>query len=147
MKTVSDSARSDIRALMRRLFREEIRAIHSGFQVAGGFAFVACALAGAFLISYGLGAEMLNFGALIAFMGVNAAAFLRYFVRSPEKKLTHLVPPIAGFLICLLLWLNLSRPAKIAGTIWMAAGIAFGAWKTRGFRHDLVDFELPPEAV
>ncbi|MFI5348251.1 MAG: APC family permease [Elusimicrobiota bacterium] len=107
----------------------------------------AIALAGAFLISFGLGAEMLNFGALIAFMGVNAAAFMRYYVKSPEKKLTHLVPPVAGFLICLLLWLNLSRPAMIAGSIWMAAGIAFGAWKTRGFRGDLVDFELPAEAA
>jgi putrescine importer len=105
----------------------------------------AVALIGAFLISYGLGAEMLNFGALIAFMGVNAAAFMRYFVRGAEKKLTHLVPPVGGFLICLLLWLNLSRPAKIAGVIWMTVGIAFGAWKTRGFRGDLVDFELPPE--
>src|SRR6266849_3520817 len=43
----------------------------------------AIALGGAFIITYGLGAEMLNFGALIAFMGVNLAAFLRYFVRSP----------------------------------------------------------------
>ena len=48
-------------------------------------------------------------------------------------------------MICLLLWLNLSWPAKIAGAIWMAVGIGFGAWKTRGFRGDLVDFELPPE--
>jgi len=47
--------------------------------------------------------------------------------------------------ICLLLWLSLSTPAKIAGTIWMAAGIAFGAWKTRGFRGDLVNFDLPAE--
>src|SRR5262249_48300232 len=39
------------------------------------------ALGGAFVLSYGLGAEMLNFGALIAFMGVNLAAFLRYNVR------------------------------------------------------------------
>jgi hypothetical protein len=66
-------------------------------------------------------------------------------VRESEKKLTHLIPPVAGFLICLLLWLNLSRPAKIAGTIWMVVGIAFGAWKTRGFRGDLVNFDLPPE--
>jgi hypothetical protein len=29
--------------------------------------------------------------------------------------------------------------------MWMAAGIAFGAWKTRGFRGDLVNFDLPPE--
>jgi amino acid transporter len=105
----------------------------------------AIALAGAFLITYGLGAEMLNFGALIAFMGVNLAAFLRYFVRSPEKNIWTFLPPVGGFLICLLLWLNLSAPAKIAGSIWMAVGIAFGAWKTRGFRGNLIDFELPPE--
>jgi putrescine importer len=105
----------------------------------------AIALGGAFIITYGLGAEMLNFGALIAFMGVNLAAFLRYFVRSPEKNIWTFFPPIGGFLICLLLWLNLSSPAKIAGSIWMAAGIAFGAWKTRGFRGNLIDFELPPE--
>jgi putrescine importer len=105
----------------------------------------AVALIGAFVIDFGLGAEMLNFGALIAFMGVNAAAFLRYYVRTPEKKLTNLVPPVLGFSICLLLWLNLSIPAKIAGSVWMAVGIAFGAWKTRGFRGELVDFELPPE--
>jgi len=103
------------------------------------------ALIGAFLISYGLGAEMLNFGALIAFMGVNLAAFMRYFVRSERKKFTNFLPPVAGFLICLLLWLNLSRPAKIVGTIWMGVGIAFGAVKTRGFRGNLIDFELPPE--
>jgi putrescine importer len=103
------------------------------------------ALAGAFLISYGLGAEMLNFGALIAFMGVNLAAFMRYFVRSEKKAITNLVFPLSGFLICLLLWLNLSRPAKIVGAIWMTAGILFGAIKTRGFRGNLIDFELPPE--
>ncbi|MGB8834958.1 MAG: APC family permease, partial [Candidatus Sulfotelmatobacter sp.] len=58
--------------------------------------------------AYGLGAEMLNFGALIAFMGVNVAAFLRYYVRAEEKKIGNLVPPVFGFLICLGLWLNLS---------------------------------------
>ncbi|HTZ97084.1 MAG TPA: APC family permease [Terriglobales bacterium] len=103
------------------------------------------ALIGAFIISYGLGAEMLNFGALIAFMGVNLAAFVRYFVRSNEKRLTNFFPPLLGFLICLLLWLNLSRPAKIVGAIWMGVGILFGAIKTRGFRGNLIDFELPPE--
>ena len=94
--------------------------------------------------AYGLGAEMLNFGALIAFMGVNAAAFVRYYIRAEEKKLINLIPPILGFVICLALWLNLSRPAMIAGSIWMAAGIAFGVWKTRGFREQL-SFDAPPE--
>jgi amino acid transporter len=112
----------------------------------------AIVLAGAFLLSYavgeaqayGIGAEMLNFGALIAFMGVNAAAFVRYYLRAEEKKLNNLIPPILGFFICLALWLNLSRPAMIAGSIWMAAGIAFGIWKTRGFREPL-SFEVPTE--
>ena len=37
----------------------------------------ALALAGSFALTYQLKAEMLNFGAFIAFMGVNAAAFHR----------------------------------------------------------------------
>jgi putrescine importer len=95
--------------------------------------------------AYGLGAEMLNFGALIAFMGVNIAAVLHYFVRSEEKRMSYFIPPVLGFLICLGLWLNLSWPAMIVGAIWMAAGILFGAIKTKGFRGNLIDFELPPE--
>jgi len=94
--------------------------------------------------AYGLGAEMLNFGALIAFMGVNVAAFLRYYVRSDERTLWDLVPPVIGFVICLGLWLNLSKPAIIVGAIWMAAGIAFGVWKTRGFREPM-SFEVEAE--
>jgi hypothetical protein len=57
----------------------------------------------------------------------------------------HLIPPALGFAVCLLLWLNLSRTALIAGSIWMAVGIAFGAWKTRGFRGNLIDFDIPAE--
>jgi putrescine importer len=113
----------------------------------------ALALAGAFLLpaiagaatGYELGANLLNFGALIAFMGVNAASFVRYYLHEEEKKLGNLLPPVFGFVICLLLWLNLSTKALIFGAIWMAVGIAFGAWKTQGFRSNLVDFELPPE--
>lgn len=101
-------------------------------------------LVGAFFLSYGLGAEMLNFGALIAFMGVNAAAFLRYYVRADEKKMWNLIPPVVGFIICLALWLSLSRPAMIVGSIWMIAGIAFGVWKTKWFREPL-SFEIPAE--
>jgi putrescine importer len=101
-------------------------------------------LVGAFFLSYGRGAELLNFGALIAFMGVNAAALIRYFVRAKEKKIWNLLPPLLGFLICLGLWLSLSGPAMIVGAIWMITGIIFGVWKTRGFREPL-SFELPAE--
>ena len=105
----------------------------------------ALTLAGAFILDYDLGAQMLNFGALIAFMGVNLAALLRYYVRQRPRKLANLIPPLLGFAICLLLWVNLSRTALLAGSAWMLAGVAFGAWKTRGFRGELVDFSIPPE--
>ena len=102
-------------------------------------------LQGATTSGYELGANLLNYGALIAFMGVNAAAFVRYYLHEDEKKLTNLLPPVLGFVICLSLWLSLSAMALIFGAIWMAVGIAFGAWKTHGFRGNLVNFELPPE--
>jgi putrescine importer len=104
----------------------------------------AIVLIGAFSLSYELGAEMLNFGALIAFMGVNAAAFVRYFVRARHKKIWNFIPPVLGFLICLALWWNLSNPAKVLGSIWMALGITYGIWRTRGFRTTL-SFETPQE--
>src|SRR6266850_1299895 len=100
-------------------------------------------LLGSFRLKFEKGIELLNFGALIAFMGVNAAAFMHYFVRGTEKKLSHFVPPILGFFICLGLWWSLSVPAKILGSVWMILGIAFGAWKTRWFREPL-SFDAPP---
>ena len=101
-------------------------------------------LVGSFFLTFEKGIELLNYGALIAFMGVNASAFMHYFVREREKTITSFVAPIVGFLVCLGLWWNLSVPAKIVGTIWMAAGIAFGAWKTKWFREPL-SFDVPAE--
>ena len=103
------------------------------------------ALFGAFLISYGLGAQILNFGALTAFMGVNVAAFMRYYLRSEERRFRNFWPPIAGFVTCLLLWLNLSLPAKIVGASWMTAGVIIGAVRTRGFRAGALRFDVMPE--
>ncbi|HEX6838699.1 MAG TPA: APC family permease [Polyangia bacterium] len=108
------------------------------------------ALAGALVLErtggYDLGAQLLNFGALIAFMGVNLAAFVHYFLRRRQRTLGNSLPPLAGFAICLTLWLNLSWTAKLVGVAWVIIGVAFGAWKTRGFRGALVDFDVPPEA-
>ena len=98
------------------------------------------ALGGAMLISYERGAELLNFGALIAFMGVNLAALVHYYIRG-EKTASNLLPPSLGFIICGLLWWNLSLPAKKLGVVWLAVGIAYGAWRTRGFRRELVRFD------
>jgi len=105
----------------------------------------AIALMGAFLITYDNGAQLLNFGALIAFMGVNLAALTHYYIRGNDRTLGQLIPPILGFIICLFIWIHLSNLALIAGSIWMICGIAYGAWKTRGFREDLVNFDIPAD--
>ena len=35
--------------------------------------------------------------------------------------------------------------AQIGGASWLAIGIAYGWWKTKGFKPELVKFEAPPE--
>ena len=95
--------------------------------------------------AYEIGAQAVNFGAFIAFMGVNAAAFVRYWLRAEHKTASNLLVPVLGFAICGFIWLNLSRTALILGTVWMTAGIVYGAIKTRGFRSELVKFDAVGE--
>ncbi|MGO8793788.1 MAG: APC family permease [Candidatus Sulfotelmatobacter sp.] len=104
------------------------------------------ALVGTTFLTFERAAELLNFGALLAFMGVNAASFTRYFLRERRRDLSNFLVPVLGFIVCLLLWLNLSKPAKIAGVVWMALGIAYGAVRTRGFKAELVTFDIPEES-
>jgi amino acid transporter len=101
----------------------------------------ALAAAGGLILSYQLGAEMLNFGAFIAFMGVNLAAFTRYWVRAERRTPGNFVFPLLGFAFCAYLWISLRTPAKIAGGVWLAAGLVYGAVKTAGFRRNLVSFD------
>ena len=35
------------------------------------------------------------------------------------------------------------RPERLFGAIWMVVGVAYGAVKTRGFRSNLVSFDVP----
>ena len=97
----------------------------------------AITLAGAFLLTYPIGAQLLNFGALIAFMGVNASSFTRYFVHAEHRKFGNLIVPFLGFSICLYLWLSLGINAKIVGLCWLIAGVLYGAYRTSWFRKPL----------
>lgn len=101
-------------------------------------------LIGAYFLTFEQGIGLLNYGALLAFMGVNASSFVHYFVKKRVRTLWNFIVPFIGFFVCLGLWWNLSVRAKILGSAWMAAGIAFGAWKTKGFREPL-SFDAPAE--
>lgn len=94
---------------------------------------------------FDLAASLLNFGALIGFMGVNTAALLRFYWRAKKRRLVNLLLPAAGFVVCLVLWWNLSTQARILGSVWMVAGIVVGAVRTGGFRTNAITFEIPSD--
>jgi len=94
-------------------------------------------LAGALLIDYAFAAELLNFGAFLAFLGVNLATIREYYFRRREgspRILADLVAPGVGFVFCLVIWLSLPMPAKIAGAVWLLIGLLYDGVKSRGFR-------------
>jgi amino acid transporter len=80
-------------------------------------------LAGAMVFSYQLGTELLNYGALLAFMGVNLASLLRGWRHGRFKQWFPMLLSLGGMLTCLFLWINLGTLARIAGTCWALAGI------------------------
>jgi putrescine importer len=127
----------------RRIPRNNIMLVGAFALVgAGVLEFFANKLGGG---AYEIGAQALNFGAFIAFMGVNAAAFVHYWLHGKVRTVSGFLVPVLGFLICGFIWLNLSRPALILGAAWMIAGIAYGAIRTKGFKAELVNFDIPAE--
>ena len=95
----------------------------------------AICLVGALVFSYQLGTEMLNYGALLAFMGVNVAS-----VALGWRSGKHWVPMLmsaAGFLTCLFIWTNLGPVARIAGTAWALVGVTL--WIVRRRQIHLPD--------
>ncbi len=100
------------------------------------------AFCGAQILSYELTAELLNFGAFLGFMGVNAAVIWNFWIRRAHPRarnlLLDLLLPAAGFLFCLVIWVGLSWPAKIAGSIWLVIGFMVLAAHTRRFREPMV---------
>lgn len=106
----------------------------------------AVAYVGALFVSYEQAGEILNFGAFLAFMGVNLATFWQFGVMKQagrqRKWLGDVIVPLLGFVFCLWIWLGLKTPAKIVGGVWLAVGFVYSAIRTRGFRERpiLVDF-------
>lgn len=97
---------------------------------------------GAQVLSYELTAELLNFGAFLGFMGVNAAVIWKLGINSPaghpRNLILDLLLPSLGLLFCAVIWVGLDKPAKIAGSIWLVIGLFVLANRTSWFRKDLV---------
>jgi putrescine importer len=83
----------------------------------------AICMAGALVFSFDLGAELLNYGALLAFIGVNLASIMRGWRHGRWGEWMPMLSSLAGMITCALLWWNLGPLAKIVGTTWALAGI------------------------
>lgn len=83
----------------------------------------AICLIGALIFSYQLGTELLNYGALLAFMGVNISSLLRGWRHGRMAQWFPMLLSLGGFATCLFLWVNLGSYARAAGTGWALLGI------------------------
>jgi putrescine importer len=104
------------------------------------------ALIGGLVLNYEKAATLINFGAFLAFMGVNLAVIREFWFRPPaghkRNLLSDLAVPALAFLFCLWIWCSLPRPAKVIGGAWCLLGLIYTAIKTRGFRTQPVMLDL-----
>src|SRR5580692_8871099 len=113
----------------------------------GGLAFAGAVLLNYIGSAYEHAGELLNFGAFLAFMGVNFACFWQFSVIAKKAGaerhlLRDAILPLAGFAFCLLIWWNLNSLAKTVGGIWFAVGLIYVGSKTNWFRSApvMIDF-------
>jgi amino acid transporter len=96
-------------------------------------------LIGAFVLDYDNCAHLINFGAFLAFILVNAAAINEYYIKAKKKTakafLTDLLAPGIGIVACLFIWNSLPRVTFVVGGSWVAVGIIVLAFRTKGFRE------------
>lgn len=105
--------------------------------IAGALAYI-----GTLTLQWERSIEIMNFGALVAFMAVNLAA-VRYFGFSPEqvgkrKILLDVIVPALGFLFCLAIFVGLQNSTIVIGAIWVACGALYVVLKTRALGQPVV---------
>jgi amino acid transporter len=112
----------------------------------GGMSFVGAILLYHIGNAYEHAAELLNFGAFLAFMGVNLACFWQFSIKVRagyrRRLIVDALLPLVGFLVCSYFWWNLNSLAKTVGGVWFAVGILYVGYKTNWFRSEpvMIDF-------
>ncbi|WP_254666454.1 APC family permease [Humibacillus sp. DSM 29435] len=91
------------------------------------------------LISLTTLANLISFGALVAFSAVNLSVVRHYIgkkrLRGGRAVVRYLVMPLVGFALTLWLWTSLSSTALWSGLIWFGLGVIWLAVLTKGFRR------------
>jgi putrescine importer len=100
----------------------------------------------ALVIDLGVLAEMISFGALIAFSVVNLTVIKHYFFgerrRGGAASINYLVLPVIGFILTVWLWTSLAPRTLLIGAVWLAVGFGYLLVITRGFRRQTPMLDL-----
>jgi len=113
----------------------------------GGLSFVGAVLLDQIGNAFEHAGELLNFGAFLAFAGVNFACFWQFSVRRqqgvPMNPLRDVLLPLVGFIFCAGIWWNLNHITWVVGGIWFVIGLLYVGYKTNWFRSApvMIDFK------
>jgi hypothetical protein len=108
----------------------------------------ALAYIGTLTMSWERSIEILNYGALLAFMAVNLAA-VKHFGFTPgiahkRQLFLDVIVPGLGFVFCLVIFLGLQGSTLVVGTVWLAMGGLYVMLKTKIMGQPVViDFGEP----
>src|SRR5207248_7343108 len=83
-----------------------------------------------------LAAEIVTFGALLAFTAVNLVALLHFWFGAVSTSRSFFVDvflPGFGAVFCFVLLLGLQTWTKYAGLTWLAIGLIYASYRTRMF--------------
>lgn len=92
--------------------------------------------------------SFINFGAFLAFTAVNICVVVHYARNRGSGRSTvlgHVVIPVLGACVTLYLMTQLSGRALLIGCCWLAAGIAYLLWLTRGFTRTTPELTMDEE--
>ena len=89
------------------------------------------------MIPWQLGAEIVTFGALLAFTAVNLVALLHFWFSSDalesRKFFRDAFLPGFGAVFCFLLLVGLQTRTRYVGLAWLAIGLVYAGYRTRMF--------------
>jgi amino acid transporter len=110
----------------------------------------ALSLIGSLYLRFEIAVELLNFGAFAGFILVNLSVIRHFYFRLHQREgralITNLIAPALGAAVCIYLWMSLSLRAKEAGFVWLAIGLVYLAFLTKGFKAPPVELSSLQES-
>lgn len=101
------------------------------------------------VLSLGLVASFINFGAFLAFTCVNLSVISYFYIRRKQRSakgtFLYLIIPLIGVVLDIWLLINLDTPSKILGSIWFACGLIYLVFLTKGLKQKPPQIDLTIE--